>query len=410
MNGNNENNYTEEYIRNRHGGQKYAKNAFNDEIYKTSNNLWGHYARNRYGDQVYAKDRHGNEIYFFLNDIPIPALDWKGNIHYAKNNEGFEYYPEKNGKIFVFMSKEGIVSYAKKPVIYFNTVLQSEFYPKINNKEIVYGVYAINEFNFEYYPKDAEGNEYLDFQYILFEETIIYPVSKTGEPIYRKNEEQDEYYEVNYFHKVDEIPFYSNESKIYALLIQKVPGEPRYALKHSGDVVFPKDKNENEYYIKLSDNSVYLTGLKTYAKNNEGKEIYPYDGTKEQTLGKYALDKNNKPYYPLDEFGIEYTIITNDGNRFPLGNPIDHKGYEIINDHKSVSIDKIQGYLKHRPSEFVTTIKSSRTPRETISNYTLVHVDWNKKEMSHWTVMSVLIAIMSWIFKWVMQSFVLNKS
>lgn len=121
----------------------------------------------------------------------------------------------------------------------------------------------------------------------------------------------------------------------------------RYAIDKNGEPFFPKDKQLNEFYVEdgYGNSVIQVKGkpLEQYAKGQKS-EIYPKEFIDEGMYrdvvlnNKYAVKTTGEKFYPLDEFGNEYTIEIIDSatdkmklaESFPNGYPITNDQYVIL--------------------------------------------------------------------------------
>lgn len=216
-------------------------------------------------------------------------------------------------------------------------------------------------------------------------------VDQTGplnyEVIFLKNEEKDEVYARDntwseYYPKTGQFARDRN-------------GKPRYAVSADRALIYPKDENDNEYFLKDGNNDyIYdIKGLRYPVRMNLEKksreEIYPiqeqiHEGRIERIeiaipTNQYAKDSDKHHYYPLGFSGNEYYFR---GINSPSDYPISHDGFylapitaeddTIFNIPSSNITIKKENILKKIPVydyngvlvyHFLTDIKANRKPR-----------------------------------------------
>lgn len=117
-----------------------------------------------------------------------------------------------------------------------------------------------------------------------------------------------------------------------------------YALDKNQKPIFPKYANGDEFYVEDGyGNCVTIANgkpLERYAKTKQ-TEIYPYEFiglgmNREVILNTYAKDTKGVLFYPMDEYGNEYTVAMRSGQQFdeaksfPAGYPITNDNYVIL--------------------------------------------------------------------------------
>lgn len=366
---------------------------------------------------LYYPKRKGNEYYIKTKDHKVIFTIRDNEPIYAKDKHGNEIYPEENGvQVFIKTSKGPI--YAKN-------ALKQEIYPKDkqkNDKPILTqsGVqYAKDKDGNELYPKLADGNEILYDRFAYTATGVMkYPLYKDKRPQYEKDSlTKDEIYHINPNTGTLVIGKDKDGNEVYAkkangdefypamgIHAKTKDGFPIYAVSDNGEIIFPKDVEGNEYYLKdKNDYDIIYSAKKLlprYAKDKYGTEIYPVQemisdfGSYMEVIirEKYAL-RNNEPYYPLDAYGNEYIIHKKDakGNfdeeaSFPISYPITNdklaiipkvknKPYILKNGVPYLTSKNIMGLLfRDRLGfhDFITHIYSIRDSRSTKKMYKIL--------------------------------------
>ncbi|GBN65609.1 hypothetical protein AVEN_112040-1, partial [Araneus ventricosus] len=209
------------------------------------------------------------------------------------------------------------------------------------NKQSVYGPDGKRT-----YPQKSNGDEY----YLQFEgEDVILETTQGGVVGTR-----DVKIVKRYAKDASDNEFYPKDARGNPKYI-----ESTYAIDSGGKPIFPETKDGDQFYLIGGDGSSIIEwadhSLNEYAKKKSGDEIYPtryfeiLESYKEVIVDfKYAKLSNNQPYYPLDEFGNEYTlnIYRNSQIAEPLSYP---NGYPITNDNFIIvpNVDKKPYFLKH---------------------------------------------------------------
>lgn len=175
-----------------------------------------------------------------------------------------------------------------------------------------------------YYPRDEFGNEYrvVGLSLIKKNGNYDYPHTVYGKPRYSVVNGSQVYDFVDgkqiigtgldgkQYYAVDKHgdEYYPNDNAP-ALLAD---GTPYYASAKDGKHIFPTDMFGNEYYLTFVDLNKPQTIPNRYAVSIENDEIYPLrltnDDNEEQYLieNEYAVDKDQKPFYPKDGYKNEY--------------------------------------------------------------------------------------------------------
>lgn len=218
--------------------------------------------------------------------------------------------------------------------------------------------------------------------YQIPNKSVIYPVvflpNRNGDEMYAKMKESGEYYPNTGQFARDRF------------------GRPRYAVTNDGALLYPRDENNNEYFLKHKNDDYiyYIKGLRYprqfISKKGVTEEIYPIK--EENHNGKverieyptpdliYALGSDGLPKYPLGFSGNEYYFY---GRNHPSDYPISHDGFYLVPFDKttngvviiptsSITIEKTN-LLKKIPVykdsngnlvyHYLTDIKAKRKPR-----------------------------------------------
>ncbi|KAG8170828.1 hypothetical protein JTE90_022590 [Oedothorax gibbosus] len=322
-----------DYFLDEDGNEKYTKYAHTDkERYRVTNDRSLIFAR-RNGVPYYAKDDSGYDYYPKIDNVEIP-IDENNDQRYVEF-QGLEFYPQNaNGDEYVIMNG--------------------------NNPK-----YARNKSGIFYYPKDAEANDMVISNTYLYNDdgSVKYPMAATNFVIYPIDPgTKSEYYVMGQNGKFS-IGKKENNVHQYARKYFDTPegpslfefypedggygydelGNPIYIEDYDGNIVFPKDPQNNEYYLRKKDSDYIICedahGNQQYQKDGSKKERYqdtndisklfaihdkvPYYAKDEslneyypvvfdkQVLidGKYAKYENGKEIYPKDEFLNEYVIL-----------------------------------------------------------------------------------------------------
>lgn len=224
--------------------------------------------------------------------------------------------------------------------------------------------YAVDKNDNEYYPKNpADGNEIKppSLDYIVKNTEVILPLNAQGKPIYPTDNNNNQVYPniggmVILGRGIDGHQYYAldkNGNEFFpdnGLVALYDDGVKRYPVDSTANTVFPKDKQDNEYYlteVNLCDTRTIPT---KYAKDIEKNEIYPKTITSDGYLSdciildKYAKDKNDENFYPKDAFGNEFYLPEKTAaNNRRLVTEMCTKRYAQTNDAKIIipSIDNI---------------------------------------------------------------------
>ena len=362
-----------DYIIDEDGNERYGKNSLGIDEYRDTTDKIKIFARNK-GVPYYARVEGKDEYYPVIDGVEI-VIDEVGHQKYARA-VGMEIYPHHNGDKCEYV----LFDSAKKPK---------------------YAVNALNEF---YYPKDDDFNELVQNNEYIYNDdgSVKYPVNSFGYPIYPKNPNtNDEYYVLdkngkksigkigkNHFYAkkyiqtpegIKELDFYPDDGG-YGYDDE---GKPIYIVDYNGNIVFPKNAQNDEYYLKLKDSDYLISEdeeLPRYARNVQKDEIYPKIVKNNKKMEKYlnntyAKNAKNEIMYPLDEFSNEYTLDSklDDATTYPLGYPItfdsliiipqiENKPYFLRNQVISKG-DIVSKLIREIRTDFLTNIASLRKPR-----------------------------------------------
>lgn len=225
-----------------------------------------------------------------------------------------------------------------------------QYTPTSGVDTVQYGRYAKDKTNKPFYPKDASRSEFLDTSVGLIERDgeYVYPQLSAGKPNYPKetvtgNKKKEVYVKGGgqwiigrgldghqYYAKDESDHEYYPEDNTPA---KQSDGSIKYAKTAAAATRFPRDANNNEFYLTLIDPSRAHTIPSQYAKQANGDEIYPMiqtsDGFEsEYILGTEYAKRGGKKYYPKDGNNNEFYLavggaaeklldayaVTNDGN------------------------------------------------------------------------------------------------
>lgn len=207
---------------------------------------------------------------------------------------------------------------------------------------------------------------------------VVFLPNRDGDEMYARTESSGEYY-----------PFTGQFARDRF-------GRPRYAVTNDGALLYPRDENNNEYFLKYkNDDYIYnITGLRYprqyISKNGGTEEIYPIKEEQHNAETErieyptpdfiYALGSDGLPKYPLGFSGNEYYFL---GRNHPHDYPISHDGFylvpfdqktdQIINIPSSNITIKKTNLLKKIPVykdnkgdlvyHYLTDIKAKKKPR-----------------------------------------------
>ena len=189
--------------------------------------------------------------------------------------------------------------------------------------------YARDKDGKPYYPKDGSNNEFKPpslQDYITINGEVVLPLNAQGKPIYPKdpNNANLEVYPVingkkilgkgmdghQYYAQNNSDEYYPDDGTIGFYN----DGIKRYATGSNSETIFPKDSQNNEYYLM----EVNIYDLRTvpskYAKDKDSNEIYPKRITSDGYLSDciltdaFARNKSNAYYYPKDAFDNEFYL------------------------------------------------------------------------------------------------------
>lgn len=364
-----------DYITDAQGNQEYRVDGDGNQVYRTTTNLMELFAK-RGGEPYYAKDKNQKEIYPVISGKQRTIPDATPDKYYAKDEHDNQYYPKDRSDF-----EQPYIDATSGKVTYARTNYGEEFYPKsalgfeivnrdqyITNKDGTLK-YTLDVNGDPVYPQHSSGNEY----YMLFNGKLQLAKNKSGVPVYAKRKTSSGEME----------EFYPPDGQIAYLLT----GEPIYAEKSTGELIFPTDAAKNEFYLKnriTQADAVYSAGkmLHRYARDNQGNEFYPKDKREVVLDNRYAKLKSTQVIYPLDENGNEYMMYDDkksDKDNFPLGYPITNDTFVIVpkidgrpyiskNLFPKVTLSSINGMI-YRDGEgytdYVTTRRAGRPSRST---------------------------------------------
>ncbi|GBO23293.1 hypothetical protein AVEN_179026-1 [Araneus ventricosus] len=346
------------YIKDSSESEMYCRKQNGDEYYLPTDDPERVYALNTKIQKLYAQESSGKELYAEINDEPIIIGNKEESPQYAKNESGSDYYPTKNGKNITAFD-------ANDKVIYACDEKSQPFYPR-DEHENEYAVnntlIANNEGTKFIHPRDVNGKSQRNTD---------------GDEIYPKDTNSHQYYPGDIAFSKDNLPL--------------------YAYTKDGKIIFETNSIGDETYFAnpddLTDVMTTSTGehLQRYAQTVEGEEIYPKLTVNVSPFCQmeiilndtHATDSNDKPKYPLDINGNEYTmnpIGTDPDKVFPLGYPITNDEKIIVPNVNNepllgivpgVSLSDIEGLIRpnwpYNANDYVTSIKStrpSRSPRQ----------------------------------------------
>lgn len=247
--------------------------------------------------EVYETDNAGNQI--ILNRRY--AKDASGNFFYPVNAHGHQYLID--GNIYIEMNGEKILPLDVDGIPQYPTDIHGEaFYLKNQNNKYVIGK---GRDGHQYYAKYIGGDEF-------------YP----PDGMFGKN--------------IDN----SINTEVFAKMKD---GTLKYTLSFDSKTIFPRDIQNNEYYLNRVDINNSYTIPTTYAMDKDGNEFYPKTLTTDNLESdailndKYAKNNLNKPFYPQDAFNNEFYISTKHLKRPIAGIDLLIQGrYAVTNDLKII--------------------------------------------------------------------------
>ncbi|GFT61757.1 DNA polymerase [Trichonephila clavipes] len=227
-----------------------------------------------------------------------------------------------------------------------------------------------------------------------------YAILENGKQIYAKKI-NNEFYLSN--HKNETYAKDENDNEYYAkadgtaILPTKVNGEFNYAKTKLNKEIYPKDKDQNEFYIsnKNKNKLAIDENLNTfYAKNKDKNEILPKDNnieyylTTKENIEIYPVNNEGKPYYRkikskeiyAKNKGNEYIKVVNNSFTYATDNniyyyPVDkslNPYYQTIGNKQIYAIDsdekehylysekkKMQIYAKNNGDEYPAKHKTN---------------------------------------------------
>ncbi|KAG8173164.1 hypothetical protein JTE90_017599, partial [Oedothorax gibbosus] len=292
------------------------------------------------GNQLYTRDENNDEVYYYKEDLTKIFAIRDGEPYYAKTADYSEYYPTVKG-VQILLTVNGKQKYAK-------LANGKEIYPRQGNRDevIMEGgkpLYAKNELDQFYYPRRFPGAEFIIGDHFLYETdgsvkypkfgfVPYYPIDKNkNERFYGKNLNGKYAFVLypqgmgyRYAGKLDYetrnyIEYYPPDN---SCIYFHGTDQPMYALDFNSNPIFPKNNQDDEYYLKYKDRQddcIYInrerTVLSRYATDHNGNDIYPVKlitstGTLTEIIlnESYAKNAQNEYVYPLDEYNNEYTL------------------------------------------------------------------------------------------------------
>lgn len=355
------------------GNQEYNKAGNGDQVYSVIVPPSEVFAK-RGGQPYYAKTKYQKEIYPTIKGKQV-AIPGPADKYYAKDELDNQYYPKDEDGVEQPHDDSGKVTYAR-------TKDGEEFYPKDQEESefVEDDQYIINKDGTIKYPVDVNGHpiypfDAVDHQYYLFANGAMQiGKSTSGTPVYAKQKTSSGAWD----------EYYPSDGQIGYLLT----GEPIYAETSTGQLIFPTDSANNEFYLKHKNtqaDSLHSAGRKIhrYARDNQGNEFYPKNKKELVLDNRYAELKSTLVIYPLDENGNEYILYDDkkrDKDNFPLGYPITNDEFVIVpkidgrqyvskNIFPKVNPANIIGMLYREGegySDYVTNVRSGRSSRSTV--------------------------------------------
>lgn len=209
----------------------------------------------------------------------------------------------------------------------------NEVYSTENNVEVVVqNRYAMDKDNIPFYPRDENQNEFMDPELGLIERNgeYIYPKSADGKPQYRDDPNDQGLIKKKLYEKINDkwiIATDFNGDQCYATdangneyypedntAAKKANGTIFYARTAKRDVIFPRNSNNDEFYLTFIDPSEPDTNPGRYArKSNNIDEIYPQRLVTDNLVSDYIINNeyarhNGVKYYPKDGYNNEFYI------------------------------------------------------------------------------------------------------
>lgn len=275
-------------------GNRYARKSMNYEYYPSDGSVLNYYAK-QFESEIYPLKK---------NNEPIVL-----NNRYAKNILQHEYYPVFDGKELLIknvdvepVQKDIVVAiitndsttweYIRENVSlqenYAMSQIKREIYPRNHNQNYYYGArYAKLSNNDEYYIKNEIGADIpCTIKYDEVDNIEMYVTLHDGTEIYPRDNEGHLYY----LETVDRLQVYANNIWITPTYYAK--------LSFNGDEYYPKEKNNNEYFI-------FVFGEKIYAKKSNNQAFFPYPK-------KYAVNACHVEYYFIDINTNKEVVLQND--------------------------------------------------------------------------------------------------
>lgn len=256
----------------------------------------------------------------------------------------------------------------------------NELYPLVNNVQtVILGRYARDKDQIPFYPRDVDGNEFIDLNLGLIERNGEYVYPKTladGKPRYRDDPNGTGANKKKIYEKVngreyigrglDGNQYYAtdeNNDEYYPennTPAQKANGKVRYARKINRQVIFPKDANDDEFYLMFIDPCDADTIPDRYAQEKNGNQIYPqimldYDLISDYVLKNTYAERDGNKCYPRDAYNNEFYIDPVTSTTGP--DDLILNTYALTNDGK-VILPGINGTHHIMPAKQPTVTKS----------------------------------------------------
>ncbi|GBN19727.1 hypothetical protein AVEN_261803-1 [Araneus ventricosus] len=271
-----------------------------------------------------------------------------------------------------------------------------------------------------------------------------WPLDGGGNPTYPTNADGDEHYlrvdnedliletpqGPRYAHDKDGNEFYPKNSQDDDKFINSL-----YALDKDRSPKFPKNKTDEEFYVEdgYGSSIISIDGVQIRYAKTQSTEIYPIEFiglgmVREVVLNNtYAKTTSGEHFYPLDEFGNEYTITiiangkVDDAKSFLKTHPITNDNYVIVPNvwnkpHflpsvvPAVEVKNIVGRLFRSANgyrDYFTDVKdNTRKPRGSAKQYnylvagTLEPTPWvpasltSEETISHWYWLFIILFIL----------------
>lgn len=221
--------------------------------------------------------------------------------------------------------------------------------------------YAENRHGESFYPRDKDGNGYIDERHGLIRNSDgapVLPLTTLGMPRYPKNLNGDDMYPDHKGRSVFGVG--TDGHQYYAQTVvgdeyypsdgtpaTRSDGTFYYAKSRQWTTVFPFDEHGDEMYLGLVNESVRHSIPDRYAQKKDGSEYYPLkrtaDGLLSECLLKAGLDWDYAKampkgwLYPKDAYGNEFYVpdVYSDGIARSLDTRVVHR-YAVTNDLKVI--------------------------------------------------------------------------